>query len=141
MTPIALARWFAPPLAGALLATIAATGCTSTTAPGPDAGPPTDLGEVVDLRQQDQVSVEMADNVYAPRAIEVDPGTAVTFHNEGANVHDATPTLDGTFPAVTVSPSESATVTVPTEPGTYRFYCSLHASAGSGLQRGAFVVR
>lgn len=130
------ARLLAGPVLGAAL-TVA---CSSTPPPGIADGPPTDLGEITDVRGQDQVTVVMADNVYAPRAIRVAPGTEVTFRNEGANVHDATPVVDGAFVAVRLSPSESATMTVPTSPGTYRFYCTLHATAGSGLQRGAFVV-
>jgi plastocyanin len=103
-------------------------------------GPPTDLGEVVDVRSQQDVTVEMADNVYEPRAIRVAPGATVTFRNSGSQVHNATPNEDGTMQAVSLGPTESADVTVPTAPGTYRFFCSLHATRDSGLQRGAFVV-
>jgi plastocyanin len=123
---------------GASLAAVLLVGCSSSS--GVADGPPADLGEVVDLRAQGDVSVVMADNIYTPRAMRVAPGAHVTFRNDGANVHNATPNQDGSFATVEVSPSGSGTVTVPTAPGTYRFYCSLHASADSGLQRGALVV-
>jgi plastocyanin len=114
--------------------------CSSTPPPSIADGPPTDLGEITDAREAGDVTITMADNVYQPRAVRVAPGATVTFRNDGANVHDATPVVDGSLVAVTVSPTESATMTVPTAPGTYRFYCTLHASPDSGLQRGAFVV-
>lgn len=122
----------------ALVATAAA--CSSAPEPGIDAGPPTDLGEVADLRGSTDVTVEMADNVYEPRALQVAPGATVTFRNEGANVHNVTPNQEGAFAGVSLAPTESGSVTAPTAPGTYRYYCSLHASSTSGLQRGAFVV-
>ena len=127
-------------LAGLLLGATLSAACSSTPPPGIADGPPTDLGEITDLRGEEEVTVVMADNVYTPRAIRVAPGAEVTFRNDGANVHDATPVVDGALAAVQVSPSESATMTVPTAPGTYRFYCTLHATPDSGLQRGAFVV-
>ena len=114
--------------------------CSSTPQPGIADGPPTDLGEVVDRRDAGDVTIVMADNVYQPRAVRVAPGATVTFRNDGANVHDATPVVAGALVAVTVSPTESATMTAPSSPGTYRFYCTLHASPDSGLQRGALVV-
>ena len=114
--------------------------CSSTPPSGIADGPPTDLGAITDLRQQDEVTVVMADNVYTPRVIRVDPGAVVTFRNEGANVHNATPNEDGALVAVSLSPTDSGTMTVPTAPGTYRYFCTLHATSGSGLQRGAFVV-
>lgn len=118
----------------------ATTACASTPVSGVADGPPTDLGEVVDARGQADLTVEMADNIYTPRAVRVAPGATVTFHNRGAQVHNATPSDDGSFPAVSLAPTESADITVPTAPGTYRFFCSLHASKDGGLQRGAFVV-
>lgn len=118
----------------------AAAGCSSGTVPGVADGPPTDLGEVVDLRSSTAVTIEMADNIYTPRAVRVDPGATVTFTNAGSQIHNATPVNDGSLEAVSLGPTQSGTITVPTSPGTYRFYCTLHASKDSGLQRGAFVV-
>jgi plastocyanin len=124
----------------AVVAVAVLASCSSGSVSSVADGPPTDLGEIVDVRGQDGVTVVMADNVYQPRAIQVSPGATVTFRNDGANVHNATPDDDGTFVAVSVSPTESATVTVPSASGTYRFFCTLHASKDSGLQRGAFIV-
>lgn len=126
--------------AGVALVAIAAGSCSSTPVSGVADGPPTDLGDVVDLSGQADVTIDMADNVYQPRAVQVAPGATVTFHNAGSQVHNVTPNEDGTLQAVSLGPTESAEVTVPTAPGTYRFFCSLHASRDSGLQRGAFVV-
>jgi plastocyanin len=128
-------------LALGVVALLAASGaCSSSPVSGVADGPPTDLGEVVDRRGQRDVTIEMADNVYEPRAVRVAPGATVTFRNAGSQVHNATPNEDGALVAVSLGPTESAEVTVPTAPGTYRFFCSLHASKDSGLQRGAFVV-
>jgi plastocyanin len=115
-------------------------GCSSTSMSDAGSGPPTDLGEVVDLRSQQDITVEVADNIYEPRALQVSPGAVVTFRNDGANPHNVTPNQEGTFAAVSLAPTESGTVTVPASPGTYRYYCTLHASPDGGLQRGAFVV-
>ena len=133
-----LLRAAAAPAVAVVLA--AATSCSSTPVSGVADGPPTDLGEVVDLRGEPDLTIEMADNVYQPRAVRVAPGATVTFHNSGSQVHNATPNEDGTLQAVSLGPTDSADVTVPTAPGTYRFFCSLHATRDSGLQRGAFVV-
>jgi len=130
----------AVPALAVVLVLASGASCSSTPVSGVADGPPTDLGEVVDVRSQQDVTVEMADNVYEPRAIRVAPGATVTFRNSGSQVHNATPNEDGTLQAVSLGPTESADVTVPTAPGTYRFFCSLHASRDSGLQRGAFVV-
>lgn len=115
-------------------------GCSSGTVSGVADGPPTDLGEVVDLRSSTDVTIEMADNIYAPRAVRVAPGTTVTFRNTGSQTHNATPVEDSSFAALSLGPTDAGTVTVPNAPGTYRFYCTLHATKDSGLQRGAFVV-
>jgi plastocyanin len=120
------------------LATLAA--CSSTPVSGVADGPPTDLGEIVDLRADQQITVDMVDNAYTPRAMRVVPGATVTFHNAGSQVHNATPDEDGALVPVSLGPTESADITVPTAPGTYRFFCSLHATKDGGLQRGAFVV-
>jgi plastocyanin len=117
------------------LGLLVAAGCSSGPVPGVADGPPTDLGEVVDLRSSSDITIEMADNIYAPRAVRVAPGTTVTFTNAGSQIHNATPVNDGSL-----GPTQSGTITVPSSPGTYRFYCTLHATKDSGLQRGAFVV-
>ena len=119
---------------------VAGAGCSSGTVPGVADGPPTDLGEVVDLRSSTDITIEMADNIYAPRAVRVAPGATVTFTNAGSQVHNATPVEDGSLEALSLGPTQSGTITVPTAPGTYRFFCTLHATKDSGLQRGAFVV-
>ena len=128
--------------AAALVLVLASLGtsCSSTPVSGVADGPPTDLGEIVDLRSEPDPSIEVADNVYTPRAVQVAPGATVTFHNAGSQIHNVTPVDEGTLAAVSLAPTDSAEVTVPTTPGTYRFYCTLHASKDSGLQRGAFVV-
>jgi len=103
-------------------------------------GPVADLGDPVDLVGKPDIVIEVVDNAFVPRVIKVAPGATITFKNTGVNLHDVTPDTEGDFPVLELRPGQSATVTAPSAAQAYRFFCTLHASRGSGLQRGAFVV-
>jgi plastocyanin len=58
----------------------------------------------------------------------VAPGTEITVTNEDTAGHDVVSDDDGKFKTPTLEQGDSATFTAPTEPGTYKFSCSLHAN-------------
>jgi plastocyanin len=99
------------------------------------------LDEAVDQRGTREVSVEVADNVYEPRVVQVDIGANVTWTNVGFNQHNVLPSQDGQFddvPTGSLDPGASATRTFD-EPGVYPYYCSIHGTPTRG-QRGVVIV-
>lgn len=69
----------------------------------------------------------------------VAPGTTVTVTNEDSAGHDVVSDDAGKFETPTLAQGEKATFTAPTEPGTYKFSCSLHPGSMSGI--GTLVVQ
>lgn len=74
--------------------------------------------------------VRMLDNLFSPEVLEVEAGEAVLFTNDGRVDHNAIAD-DGSFDSRQPSgenqkPGDTWTLTV-TEPGSYPYYCSLHA--------------
>ena len=125
---------------GLALMPIALLGCGSSNAAKTDTTAiPNDLGDVVDLTGKTEVSIDVVDNSYTPRAFKVSPGTKITYVNKGINVHNVTPNVDGTFVPVSLTSGESGAVVAPQNPKTYGFYCTIHGGLGSG-QRGAIIV-
>lgn len=131
--------------AAALLAAVALgvaiTGCSTST---PDARPsgtdvPAELGSPVDKSGQAEITIDVGDNTFDPKALTVSPGTKMTFVNKGANVHNVTPNHEGDFPAINLPPGASGTVVAPPRVEVYGFYCTIHGGLTSG-QHGAFVV-
>ena len=128
------------------LALITAVVFLVCTACGPDRmatmpGVPDDLGDVADFTGKVDVSIDVTDNAYNPRAFKVSPGTKITFNNTGGNVHNVTPYDDGAFVPIkseSLGPGTAAAITLAT-PGTFRFYCTVHGTKERG-QRGAVVV-
>ena len=121
-----------------LFALPGALSCTSSAAK-PPSEVVAELGEVTDLTGQTAVTIEVVDNSYKPRVAKVKPGTKVTFTNTGANPHNVTPFEDGSFAAITLTPGQSAEITVPQTLGDVPFYCTIHGGKSSG-QRGALVI-
>ncbi len=105
----------------------------------PGTGAPTDLGEVVDLTGKAEVTIDVPDNAFKPKAFKVSPSTKVTFNNTGANAHNVTPNDEGTWDPLALKAGEAKALTVPAKAGTYRFFCTIHGSRTAG-QRGAVVV-
>ncbi len=99
------------------------------------------LAEAVDQRGTTEVSVEVADNVYEPRVVQVDVGASVTWTNVGFNQHNVLASEAGQFedvPTGSLDSGASATRTFD-EPGVYPYYCSIHGTPTRG-QRGVIVV-
>ena len=68
----------------------------------------------------------------------VAPGTVVTVTNEDTAGHDVVSDDSGKFKTPVLAKGEKATFTAPTEPGTYKFSCSLHPGSMSGI--GTLIV-
>jgi plastocyanin len=97
------------------------------------------LEEVVEIDGA-QADVEVLDNSFNAENIQVAPGTKVVWTNDGRQDHDIVPAEGDDFG---VEPDEFASGAVYEhtfdEPGTYRYYCSLHGTAVAGMV-GAVVV-
>ena len=109
----------------------------------PGAGDPTLLAvdNPVDMRGQSAVTIETDDNTFAPKEIEVSPGTKVTWTNKGFNQHNVTPVVSGQFdpvPTGGLDPGASADRSLATG-GVYRYYCTIHGAPDKG-QRALIVV-
>ena len=70
-------------------------------------------------------SVAMRDIAFVPKTITVSPGDTITWQNEDAEAHNAI-AQDDTFRTPTIQQGETASTTLD-EPGTYPYFCSLHA--------------
>lgn len=101
-----------------------------------------DEGDVKDETGSGEVTVDALDNRFVPKYVEVSKGTAVTFVNDGENVHNVLPVEEGAFEPVEASefdPGDEGTVTFD-EVGDVPFYCSLHGSTTKGMIGGVRVV-
>jgi plastocyanin len=68
---------------------------------------------------------------YEPPTVTVSPGAAVIWDNQDNALHTATsgesPTPDGKFDSGIVGANQqSKPITMPTEPGEYKYFCTLH---------------
>jgi len=103
---------------------------TETSAP-PDAEP----------MEGDAVEVLAIDNSFDPEAAQVAAGTEVTWVNNGRNDHNVIPEAEDAewrVEAEDFRPGDSASFTFD-EPGTYRYYCSIHGTLTAGMP-GVLVV-
>jgi plastocyanin len=88
----------------------------------------------------DRSTVEMYDNAFEPADLTVGVGTTVVFDNVGRVAHNAIDVDGGWATPDLVDPEEQASITFD-EPGTYTYYCSLHApSDASGGMVGTVTV-
>lgn len=87
--------------------------------------------------------VKAIDNDFEPKHLVVKAGTEVTFDNVGRNVHDVVPNDPKAFDFGVASekfgPGATKAFTF-SKPGTYFYYCSLHATATAGSMRGLITV-
>ncbi len=67
--------------------------------------------------------------------ITVAPGAKITVKNDDSAEHSVTSQTEGTFD-VHVDGGEQGTLTAPTEPGEYAFYCVYHPS-----MKGTLIVK
>jgi plastocyanin len=73
---------------------------------------------------QENQTVYIRDFYFSPGSITVEPGTTVTWVNQGQAPHTATQT-DGAFDSGTLQPGESYSYTF-NQAGTYAYYCQIH---------------
>ena len=136
------------PFAAAVLTLVMAlAGCgddgPALTAPTP--GPaPTSTSTVAttaaDGAATEVVEVIALDNSFRPDRLTVGAGTEVRFVNRGRNEHDALSVERDTWGVEAVDFRPGAEyVHVFDEPGTYRYYCSLHGNVDVGMV-GVIVV-
>jgi len=115
---------------------------SSTEAEAPEIPVPSNLE---DFTGQSEVTVTVIDNAFEQRFIQVDPGTTVTWVNEGTNNHNVIPAVEGSFEPTdggempgNEDPPTQVTFTFD-EAGEYPYYCSLHGTATAG-QTGFVLV-
>ena len=76
--------------------------------------------------QDDTMTVSIQDFFFSPANITVQPGTSVTWVNNGQAPHTVTATDPaGAFDSGTLQPGESFSFTFK-QPGTYAYYCTIH---------------
>ncbi len=129
------------PLAFSLLATTAlVAGCgsqslSSSTESTARAGPDLSAVTFEDQTGKAAVQVDAVDNTFKAEYLEISPGTAVTFRNDGRNDHNVIPTTTDSFAAIQADqfePGAEQTVTF-SDPGDYPYYCSLHGTTTKGM--------
>ncbi len=87
-------------------------------------------------------TISADDDVFVPKLVKVRADTDITFTNNGHRLHDVIPVDGGGFRINTdeLRPRASKTVRI-TKPGTYRYFCSIHGTANSGMRGTIVVVR
>lgn len=107
-----------------------------TTIPVDTLAPPTVVTDAV-------TTVLSIDNDYKPKHLQVTAGTEVEFKNIGRNKHNIVPD-DPQAADFSVTeedfPTGSSYSFTFTEPGTYTYYCTLHATPTAGSMRGVITV-
>lgn len=83
------------------------------------------------------VTVDIRDNVFAPKRVEIVSGTTIRWVNHGRSRHNIVPNRGSDFGS-SIPPDERYEFTFST-PGKYAYYCSLHGAPGVG-QHGTVVV-
>ena len=93
-------------------------------------------GADVELVRGVTIDVDARDNTFDPEATEVAAGTKVRFTNVGRNDHNVIPASEDKSELLVetdeLRPGDEAAVRL-TEPGTYRYYCSIHGTADEGM--------
>jgi plastocyanin len=89
----------------------------------------------------DQVEILAVDNAFDPPSAQVAVGTEVTWRNTGRNEHNVIPEdedAEWRIDTEDFQPGDEGSFTFD-EPGTYRFYCSIHGTVDVGMP-GVLVV-
>jgi plastocyanin len=90
----------------------------------------------VELVRGVTVGIDARDNTFDPETVEVAAGTNVRFVNVGRNDHNVIPVSGDQeelyVPSDELTPDAEAVVRL-TEPGTYRYYCSIHGTPRAGM--------
>jgi plastocyanin len=97
-------------------------------------GDPAEVPDDVVVMEGTAVTVPTLDNIFRPEAIQVAPGTTVTWRNDGRNEHDVLP-VEGDEWGIEVEgfqPGDTYSHTFD-EPGVYEYYCSIHGTTTAGM--------
>jgi plastocyanin len=91
-------------------------------------------GDAAPVLVDDEVAVQALDNTFRPEEITVAAGTEVVWTNDGRSVHNVLP-VEGDDWGVEAGDFGPDAVYGHrfTEPGTYRYYCSLHGTTTAGM--------
>jgi plastocyanin len=88
----------------------------------------------VDLVEGVEVRVSAIDNLFRPDDVVVRAGTEVVWSNDGRNNHDVVPADDDGWGVPLAQFGPGATYQHRfVEPGTYRYYCTIHGTAERGM--------
>jgi plastocyanin len=99
----------------------------------------TDTGAATSTVPPDTITVIALDNTFRPDVVEVSVGDTVLFVNKGRNDHDVLSVESDWGATVDVFAPGDEYQHVFDEPGTYRYYCSLHGTSEVGMT-GTVVV-
>jgi plastocyanin len=91
-------------------------------------------GDAAPVLVDDEVAVQALDNTFRPEEITVAAGTEVVWTNDGRSVHNVLP-VEGDDWGVEADDFGPDAVYGHrfTEPGTHRYYCSLHGTTTAGM--------
>ncbi len=127
---------------------LVAAGCggddgEATSEPEAESGGATEAPAVTDAEvlEGDQVEILAIDNSFDPEATEIAAGTEVTWVNNGRNDHNVIPEdedAEWRIESEDFAPGDAVSYTFD-EPGTYRYYCSIHGTIDAGMP-GVLVV-
>jgi plastocyanin len=95
-----------------------------------------DANAAIDMTAAPTTTITFAGIEYAPRCVRVRAGSNVVFSGTfashplvGGTVNGSVGTPDPSSPVPATS-TGSDVMFIPTKPGTYPYYCSVHASSG-----------
>jgi plastocyanin len=71
-------------------------------------------------------TVKMYNYYYSPKTQRVVIRNSVKWRNPTGKRHDATPTVNWSWGAVSVAPGTTSAVVTPTQTGSFPYFCSLH---------------
>lgn len=87
--------------------------------------------------QAPSADIDLIDNAFEPGFVRVEPGTTITWRNEGRTLHDVRAD-DGSWASGDLEPGGSFS-RVFGEPGVVAFHCSYHGAPGAGMAGLAIV--
>jgi plastocyanin len=90
----------------------------ATSLAGSDAGNDADVGTEVTIVAKD----------FSLTSVTAKPGQEVYLDNQGSQTHTVTADEGAAFDTGRVAPGKEADFDAPSQPGTYTFHCSIHAS-------------
>ena len=125
-----------------LVRVVVPTGLVVATTACADKDTVADAPEIPGPAYSGTVRVSALDNIYRPEALKVVTDTEVVWSNDGRNDHNVIPNEskdDFGVETADFAPGKEHSATFGT-PGTYRYFCSLHATATAGSMRGSVVV-